>query len=482
MGMLASALVLGSCNDLDQTPSTELPEDEAVTTTADLQNAVNGVPYTLIDAFDGERFTYTSEFTLFGDIRTNDFKIGYNFGQTSSISKYTLTKNDNAPEAVFQYYYAAIGNINKTLEESAALSTSDATVKNLKGQLYAWRGLLHFDLARTFAHIPSTVKDVNAANSGIPLSTQVYASDYKPTRATLKATYDTIVTDLTKAAEMMADDKDNVNPSNYVGKMNYYAAIALRARAYLYMGEYAKALADAQEVINSRKFELYTTSNYASVWATEGTSESIFEIQTTSTHNSDRYSTGYFNDADGYAECAFNEKSKLFQYLMNNDTIVSGKDSTILSDVRRNAIKDQTSGYDVPGYYSNKYPGRGSVYVNNPKIVRLSEMYLIAAEAEYYLNGGAAAAPYINDIERNRIVPVKGSYTEAKSVTLDDILFEYEKEFFTENQIAFAYWRNKRSVTSNTGKEITYDSNLNIFPIPQREIDLNGALTQNAGY
>ena len=68
------------------------------------------------------------------------------------------------------------------------------------------------------------------------------------------------------------------------------------------------------------------------------------------------------------------------------------------------------------------------------------------------------------------------------AVTIDDILFEYKKEFFAENQIAFAYWRNKKSVTNQVGKEIGYNDNKNIMPIPQREIDYDPTLVQNPGY
>ena len=119
------------------------------------------------------------------------------------------------------------------------------------------------------------------------------------------------------------------------------------------------------------------------------------------------------------------------------------------------------------------------LYVNNPKIIRLSEMYLIAAEAELVGNGdAAAAATYINELRKNRI----DGYVDETSVTIDDIIFEYSKEFFAENQIAFAYWRNKQSVTNQVGNVINYDNPRTIMPIPQREIDYDPSLVQNVGY
>ena len=117
--------------------------------------------------------------------------------------------------------------------------------------------------------------------------------------------------------------------------------------------------------------------------------------------------------------------------------------------------------------------------MNNPKIIRLSELYLIAAEAELKANNnGAAAAEYINAIEENRVA----DYEDVASVTIDDILFEYKKEFFAENQIAFAYWRNNKSVTNQVNQEISGKDDKAIWPIPQREIDYDPTLVQNPGY
>lgn len=464
MAGLVAGLTLTSCNDfLDVTPSVQLPDDEAITSVPDLQNAVNGVAYHLVDFDNGVRMSYTSEYGIYADLLTNNFKIGKDFQQTSRISNYQLTKNDTDNKNGYFYFYSALGTINKSLSYIPQVKGDEAQIANLKGQLLTWRALLHFDLARMFCRIPSTVKDVNAENSGLVLSNDVFPGDYKGVRSTLKQTYDFIVDDLTKAMP-------GLSKTVTTGVFNYYGALALRSRVYLYMGEYAKALADAKEVIASGVYQLYKIDEYPSVWSKEGTVESIFELRVNDTHNNDRYSVGYYNDANGYAECQFNTDGKLYKYLSDAAN----------KDVRGKVIKDQSaSSYDVPGFYSGKYPGRGSsIYVNNFKIIRLSEVYLIAAEAAYYLSGGAAAAEYVNAIDRNRIT----DYVDVTTVTIEDIIFAYEKEFFTENQAAFAYWRNKKSVTAMTGDEIGYDDNRTIMPIPQREIDLNGKLAQNPGY
>lgn len=455
---LAAGLTLSSCS-LDTEPSTSLSEGTAITLESDLQNAINGIGYLLSE----DQMLYGSEYGIYADLLTNEFKIVDDYGHSSRISLYTISKNDDLPDYAYYYFYKAAANCNKALQLSAGLEET-ATVKEMKGQLYAWRGLIHFDLARMFAHIPTAVTDVNAENSGIVLSTEVYEPTFKGKRSTLKQTYDQVISDLTKGLEMM--DKAN---SKETGYFNYYAALAIRARAYLYMGEYAKALADAKEVIQDGGYELYTIANYEKAWAQEGTSESIFELLITATHNSQRYSLGYYTDASGYPECALADGGKVLTYLKATP-----------ADIRSKVIKEQAvSGVAGTHFFPAKYPGRDGLYVNNPKIIRLSEIYLIAAEAELKGNNdGGAAAQYINAIEQNRVA----GYTDVATVTIDDIIFEYEKELFAENQIAFAFWRNKQSVTNQVGNVINCDDNRTILPIPQREIDYDSTLKQNDGY
>ena len=455
---LFAGMTLSSCS-LDTLPSTSLGEDIAITTESDLQNAVNGIGYLLSE----DRMTYGAEYGIYADLLTNEFKVARDYGQSSAISRYTISKHDELPDLGYYLFYKAIANCNKALDLSAKMEATDQ-VKNLQGQLYAWRGLLHFDLARLFAHIPTVAADVNAANSGIVLSTAVYAPDYKGSRATLKETYDQIIADLTKGMELMGEGTDNGT-----GYMGYYPALALRARANLYAGNYAAALADAQEVILESEYELYTTANYDKVWAQEGTSESIFELLITANYNPQRNSLGYYCDADGYPECALADDGEILTYLKAHP-----------EDIRSKVIKEQSvSGVAGTHFFPAKYPGRDGIYVNNPKIIRLSEVYLIAAEAELKgNNNGAAAANYINAIEENRVA----GYKDVATVTIDDILFEYKKELFAENQIAFAYWRNNKSVTNQVTKEIGANDDKAIWPIPQREIDYDPSLVQNPGY
>lgn len=464
---IAASMVFSSCSDfLDREPSTQLPTESAITTTTDLRNAINGIGYVLSDG----RMTYASEFNFFADTRTNQFKVIKDNNQLGEVRLYLYNANGDFNDYAYQYFYMALGNVNSALQsiDKGQVEGDAGEINDYKGQLLAWRGMLHFDLARMFCHIPTTVE--NPANElGLVISDQVFDKDYKGTRKNLSETYDFIIKQFTDALPLLAKKSDN-------GYFNYYAALGLRARAYLYNGQYNEALADAQEIINSGAYKMLTRDNYVDAWSKEAANETILEFVQTEKYNQQRYAPGYYCDASGYAENGFDTDGFLYKYLASHP-----------KDVRSGLIKDQTSA-KASGYYPNKYPGRnGNLYVNNPKLLRLSEIYLIAAEAQWHLdNAGsydltktsADAAQYINAIDENRIE----GYQDKASVTLEDILNEYVIEMFCENQIAFAYWRNHQSVTNQSKQEIKYNAYNTIMAIPQREIDYNKALQQNPEY
>jgi len=460
-GILLSVF-FSACSDfLDETPHSNLQSDEAITTVTDLRNAINGVAF-----FQTEnRMTYASEYGIYADLRGEDFKYVRNYGQSTAISLYNLTKNDELPYWGYYYFYKGIANVNKAIE-AALIMEVDAADKdeydNYVGELYAWRALLHFDLARMFCNAPTASDDINAANSGIVLSKAVYPTGHVAARSTLKQTYDQILDDIKFALPLLDDAVSN-------GRLNYWGALALRSRVYLYLGENDLALDDAEEVIGSTSYSLYTVDNYASVWGLAFTSEALIELAVTVNYNPQRNSLGYFCDPSGYPECAFEETAPLYTYLIAHP-----------EDIRSKLIKVQAIGANTDGKYPAKYPGRdNNLYVNNPKIIRLSDVYLIAAEAAFKEGDDTKALKYYNDLRRNRITP----YTDATSITLEDIIFERRIELFAENSSTFDYFRNKLSVNSKYRGKIEYNDYRTILPIPQDEIDIAPeVLIQNPKY
>jgi starch-binding outer membrane protein, SusD/RagB family len=132
-------------------------------------------------------------------------------------------------------------------------------------------------------------------------------------------------------------------------------------------------------------------------------------------------------------------------------------------------------------------------------MIRLAEMYLVAAEAEFQLNDNASAATDINVI-RNRASKTHAHDMDVApgDITLDFILDERAREFAGEHMRWFDLKRTRTLVQriQKYNKNIQFTSNLvtkgngvfeNVLlrPIPQTELDalLNGAeFGQNPGY
>lgn len=456
--MLACLIMAAACEALDQAPSTSVTTDTAITSVEDLANAVNGAYYV---ATYGTTLTVASEMSIYADLVGPDSYQPASSGQNASrLAGFSMTANDTYN--AYYYLYAAIASVNSALEKAALLEDQEAAAPYV-AELYAMRGLFHFHLATYFAPMPTSGSENQL---GLVLADKVFDIDYIGKRASLQDTYDFIIGDFTKAVET------GLNKSRNTGHLNYWAALALRARANLYAGNYAAALNDAEEVLEASPYKLYTVDNYTKVWSQEGADEMIMEYLQTDTYNAQRYAPGYYTSPRGYSE--YGVSPEFYAWMQSTP-----------DDIRSQMVADCTvaPGGDPDyntGYYPLKYPGNAGAsvpaYVNNIKVIRLSEMLMIAAEAA--LAQGQDASPYVNTLRRNRIT----GYVDVSSVTLDDILDERRKEFFAEGQIAFDLWRNRRTVVNGSLSTGPRDYRT-VLPLPKEEIDLSkGLLEQNPGY
>ena len=152
---LAFALLTASCDDvLEKTSSTQLPTIDAISSVADLTNAVNGV----YEQQATEVGSYGAEFTLLADLRSGDFQSISTVNHAGPMYRYQTGKNDEMVYSFYKLFYNSLARLNNVL--AAAENLEGADVDILKGELYAMRALYHVDLARVFAKLPSTT-DMN---------------------------------------------------------------------------------------------------------------------------------------------------------------------------------------------------------------------------------------------------------------------------------------------------------------------------------
>ena len=138
---------------------------------------------------------------------------------------------------------------------------------------------------------------------------------------------------------------------------------------------------------------------------------------------------------------------------------------------------------DGRGMFTLKYFGKGlgSIDANNVIILRLSEMYLIRAEAG--INGATGEFNAATDLRT--IADNRGA--TAQPATPSGVFEECQKEFGWEGHLWFDLARTGRPMTrkdiaGNVPTELAVGDYRWARPIPNREFTVNKNLEQNKGY
>ncbi|TAJ53923.1 MAG: RagB/SusD family nutrient uptake outer membrane protein [Chitinophagaceae bacterium] len=437
---------------------TSLTPEQALGTEADLQVALRG-------AYAGLRGVdfYGRSMPIWGDIMAdNAYQSALNTNRYTFFNDYSDTKGATAGDGnvsgLWASAYSVILRANNIINTTVA---SNANVDQYRGEAYAIRALAYFALVRHFAKPYSD----DPAALGVPIVT-TYNPDLKPARNKVSEVYTLMVDDLNKAYTLMTK---YTNSSQF----SKYAAKALQAKVYLNMGDKTNAKTAALDVINNGGFTSLTAASHASYWSnsvvTTSKLETLFEVS-----------------SDAVANLAFDALSYLYSQAGNYGDLLCADDlyaSFEATDVRK-ALYPTGVRAGLAAAFVNKYPViQGDL--SDTKVLRLSEMYLIAAEAS--LPGNEAdALTYVNYITSRRGATAIAS-TGAQ--LFEDIITERRKELAFEGDRFHDMQRLKRNIVRSTNypatsRTVPYTVFRRLFPIPQVEVDANPQIKtqQNAGY
>jgi len=456
---LAGALVLGSCKKsfLEQTPKDSLTPDQALSSESGLKSAVNGA-YSALRAVA----QYGRDFPIVGDLMADNTYVEIkNSGRYLIQYNYSMASSDGVAAEMWSTAYTGIMRVNRVIDADV----SGTNVAAIKAEAYAIRALLYFKLVNLYGK-PYT-DDPGAL--GVPLV--IHYDPYAlPTRNTVGEIYTQIVSDLTTAFQTAPD---YVNSTRF----SKYSIEALLAKVYLYMGDNTNAKASAIDVINNGGFTLVDPANYNAYWADPA-------------NRSDQVETLLEIDADVINNNGFDDFAGMYEN--GYDDIYCSSDLYNLysaTDVRQSVIVPGNTKSGAAAFVVVKFPNAINGDRDNIKVLRLSEVYLIAAEAS--LPGDEASAlTYLNDLMAQRD-PSFAGYSSSGAALLDDIVNERRKELAFEGDRFFDLNRLKRSITraSNPGAipaplSITYPFDKRLQPIPLAEIQANPNIAgqQNPGY
>jgi len=485
--ILIASLVLGtsSCSDwFDVSPDNLVTKDDLFSTNEGFRIALNGIYIDMSQkALYGQELTWS--FTSF---------LGQNYDLSpyswNTLSSYIpATKYDyenqylkNVSDAIWGKGFNTIANCNILIQETESHDGSffkegEREKQLLLAEARGLRGLMHFDILRLFAPAPV----INDNNTYVPYVTKYPTT--QPQRLTTTEVMKNVISDLEYAKNNLADNDTlynskmmpntstrfesgsagDANGGSFYGfrgtRFNYFAACALLARAYQYIGDKENAYKNAMAVYR------YHT---AKTWFTF-TSSSNIVIEDKNTRHTRLYDDIIlaFNNTKIYTLYSdWNTSNYFFSRLtIKNLTNLFGSDA---DDFRLTRL--------IYSNYSLKWePKTVSGWANGTiisvedrliPVIRLSEVYYILCEclADKDLSKG------IQLLQELRIA--RGAKTALdpampKDKFIEAVYNDATREFIAEGQTFFMYKRlNRKMYNGTTPIDMTGKY---VIPLPDSE-------------
>ena len=498
--LLALAVGLVSSCDMDTEPYGTIPEGEALMTPEDFTNMRNGLYSGLRSSVGGNTF-YTPI-----EVQSDEFHalVG-NTNTYGDMYRWDFTPQNSYVSTVYGNYQAVIARANFIIEGYNKCDFSDASTfdeegiaiaRAAKGDSFFARAYSIFMLSQYFC------ADYEQSTADEPNSGVSYRLDYAPSsdpatypaRKTLNETYAQIEEDLDSAALYIttpgAISSDRITVD---------AITALRARVALAKDEYPQAASYAASLVDGGNYILASSSDeIVDMWTNDAGMETILQLTIGDANQLVSASGTYYQPIDHpYVD------------FVPTQTVI---DLYSANDYRRTAFFNQldivtTTGISGTVYGFNKFPLETRLYqstpstdtrsVIEPKVFRIAEMYLIAAEAYAQDNNTTRAAYYLNELERNRIRVYQDQTFASKDAIMQEIRNERLREMIGEGTRMFDIKRwhvsmergeaQNESLCLTPGSTTTSltrpaDSDRMTWPIPKNETDLTDRIVQNPGY
>lgn len=334
--------------------------------------------------------------------------------------------NDLMKDA-WQGYYKALMQVNNVY--SIAQDLPEGKQKNLVlGECRYFRAYIHLCLVTRYGDVPLMKEN----------------TDEKVFRTPASQVWDFIAEELDSAIELL----EAPTSQNYLSSD---AAKALRARVALYMGDKEKAAELAESLIADARYGL---DSYDKIFRSGNNTEVIFAFSCLTVESTIAISTLFYS---------YNHpNSGSYVYAPAKEVMTMYADSDTRKDISITTMDNLN--------FINKYPS-GQKGTDPVVISRLGEMYLISAEAQGLSKGLAR----LNELRAFRGLPAVYPGTEAAFI--DAVLEERRLELLCEGHRWYDLVRLGKAV-----EKLGILPHQTLMPVPEKERQSNGNLTQNDGY
>ncbi len=449
--------ILASCQQILEPKPVDLLVDDLVL------NEPNDVQPVRIGLYNSFR-AIGSPNMIAGDFMADHIQANGTFNDYIQFGTKRVTSTNTVVDALWLSIYRTVYVANFILERLPNVSgVKDDARKQLLAEARFMRGWANFIGTYTYGDLPKVTTTNNQTN------TQIARTAKADILASVLADYQAALTDLPDVTSASTNATTN---ATYLNKVNCRATMA---RFYLYQKNWVQAEAFATQVINSGVYSLLP--NYSDVVTKDFTAESVLEV-------------GYsLSDDPGTSGDPFTGSPGLNNLFVGRREIIPSnqlvavlisteagtRSQTITNNPQQQRASDN-------GWTVRKY-GTASEDNNNIVYMRLAELYLIRAEARAQqgkLTGAAGAVADLNVLRTRAKAPAITLAVQA------DVLLAVERERVYELAFEGQRWydlvRTGRAQAVMSAFSPNWDSHFELWPIPQREIQLNTLLVQNPGY
>lgn len=376
------------------------------------------------------------------------------------------------------YYSKLLQTANLTIG-AIDPETENPLNKQFLGSGYAYRAMALLDMARLYEYLPCEKTDpkvagnpymdgvTNVTGYTVPIVTEnmTEAEGRANPRVTHEAMMEFLINDLDKAEQYI-----NAQMRTSKTMPNLACVYGLKARAYMWDEDYAKAREYARKAIDAHGAGTVTTrdqwlslttgfndlSTPSWMWGQQLLSDDNAVktgIVNWTSWSSNEYVQGYaasgpfvMIDADLYSKIEDTDFRKL-TFVAPAGSALSGQENYI----NNNYLLSQ--GVELPEYASLKFkPGAGDMESSTTAcavgipLMRVEEMYLIEAEAAAQLSP-AEGKTLLEDFVKTYRNPKYVCNASSKEEVVDECFLQKRIELFGEGLIFFDYKRLNKSVT-----------------------------------
>lgn len=473
--ILACSTMMVSCDSwLEVKPYDKISEGELQKSEEGYQKMLNGIYIDLnSDALYGQSLSVEMI-----EVMGGAYAIGTDnsvWGNYKDLSNYQYGTEywRNRLDQTWNKAYALILNCNKILEnidQNQDLFTG-GNYYAVKGEALALRAMLYFDMLRLFGPVYAKDSDKKA----IPYYNKQTNSP-EPI-LTAKEVAEKVVADLEEARILLANDPVKTEgtlmsgsqdgTSNFMRyralRLNYYAVEALLARVNLYMGNKTEAFKYATDVIKTADQGIFPFVDKSLVIGSPADPDRIFssEVLFALTNTSRSKIHKNFYDPSRLPNYVFRMDDNLMSNIVYGGAATTGG----YQDDYRYRANWIATGSNRYFYKYSDMVANGSIQNTMIPMIRLGEMFLIAAESQS--DNLANGVQYVNALRRNRGV------ANLQTLTPDLLKYEYIRELYGEGQLFYLYKRLNSDIitSSNANKNPKASDLIFVVPLPDSETE-----------